>query len=275
MRVLKTYIDPEIYSNVTNKNMAYLLGFIWADGNIDRHMCTINFKTDDFNTIKNVFDCVGKWTYKNYYTKDDRCKKLNEMTLVRMYNTIFTRFLKDNDYDKKSYISANKILAKVPHNLKSYFFRGLIDGDGCWFYIKEKRNKSLSITSTYEQDWSYFQDILKELNIQKYIISKIIRKNINRKHSQLIIGRLEEIKIFGNYIYNNFEYENIGFNRKYQIYKEIITKFTKQNFSDELKNKFITLVRNGICNKDICIELSINKKSCEYLKYYLNKKKLI
>jgi len=44
--------------------------------------------------------------------------------------------LVDNDYKLKSYNSADKILSKIPNSLHHYFFRGLIDGDGCFYLNK-------------------------------------------------------------------------------------------------------------------------------------------
>lgn len=132
----------------------------------------------------------------------------------------------------------------------------------------------LQITSTYEQDWSYMVNLCEKLNI-KYNIERRIR-NTGNKHSDFRITRLEDIKIIGDYLYSSFENDNIGFPRKYNKYKEIITKFKKSKFSEKFKNDFLNLVIiEKKSNKEICTILNIKKETCEYLKWYFRKKKII
>lgn len=267
-RVLKTYIEPEKYLNINTKEMVYVLGFIWADGHVNitnnKGRIILNIVKEDFEYIKNVFDNVGIWSYKEIIPKNRKTQMC-----IRLYNLNFATFLYEHDYKNKSYVSADKILSKIPDDLKHYFFRGLVDGDGCWYYLKSKRVKLLQITSTYEQNWSYVENLLKSINV-KYKIIRLIRKTGN-KHSDLRITTLEDIKKIGNYLYNNYENENIGFDRKYDKYIEIITKFTKRNYSKEYLNNFYKLVEKGKRNKEICKILNIKKTICEYLKEKYNK----
>ncbi len=127
-------------------------------------------------------------------------------------------FLIEHNYDKKSYISADKILSKIPDDLKHYFFRGLIDGDGS-FYFKDY-TRQFAITSSYDQDWTYFERLCENLGI-KYNIKRIINfnkktKKENKSSVLRILGK--EIIKLGEYIYNG---DDFGLSRKINKYKQI------------------------------------------------------
>jgi hypothetical protein len=119
-------------------------------------------------------------------------------------------------------MSADKILSLIPYNLKSYFYLGVVDGDGCFYYKNNDKNvvRQFSISSTYEQDWSYVEDIFRLLNI-KYSIQRTLRKN--SKYSQIRITNKIDIYNFGNFIYENINIDNIGLDRKYNKFKLIVS----------------------------------------------------
>jgi hypothetical protein len=100
----------------------------------------------------------------------------------------------------------------------------LIDGDGC-FYINQKQyTYQFSVASSYKQDWSYLEDLLKNYDI-KYSICK--RQSINKKtgkmnsSSVLRITNKNDIKKFGEFIYKDYDSDQIGLNRKYKIFEQI------------------------------------------------------
>jgi len=124
------------------------------------------------------------------------------------------KFLIENDYDKKSFISPFKILSKIPDNLHQHFYRGYSDGDGC-FYINN-HNYQYIISGDFKQEWSLIETLFKKLNI-KYTIKYITNKKGNS--SLIRITNKNDVDVFGNYIYS--EYDNIGLKRKYIKFKEI------------------------------------------------------
>ena len=143
-------------------------------------------------------------------------------TNVITNNKRILNFLIEHDFDKKSYMSADKILSKIPDELKHYFFRGLIDGDGCFYYYKPENGSTLrqfALASSYEQDWSYFEKLCKEKNI-KYNIKRTIGKNSSS--SVIRITNKDGILKLGEYIYKDLHEDNIGLIRKYEKYKLII-----------------------------------------------------
>ena len=219
-REYSTYnVNPGLFLNIKTPEIAYLLGFIWADGYIRKNKNVNAIKLDigikDIDNIKKIFDVVGKWNYYNY-TRDGKHK----ISTITTNNRPIVEFLIENDYLVKSIKSPVKILKHIPEKLKHYFFRGWSDGDGCFFY--NKKAHCFSICSTYECDWSLFIKKTENLKIDsKY--KKIINKK-GQKNSQIIISKKESIVKFGNYIYKKFKQDNIGLMRKYEKFLLIKNK---------------------------------------------------
>lgn len=221
----KCNINPNLFLNITTKEIAYLLGLIWADGFLNPSKNGRNSNLgfvmvkEDIEIIKPMLDSIGKW---NYYERKQPVDTWKPSINVITNNKRILNFLIEHDYGIKSQASADKILSKIPDNLKHYFFRGLIDGDGCFYHYIPKKGSTLrqfALTSTYEQDWSYFEKLCESLDI-KY---KIKRTTNNKSSSSVIrITNKDGIKRLGNYIYTNFDSDNIGLIRKNLKYHEII-----------------------------------------------------
>lgn len=221
----KCNVNPDLFYNITSKEISYLLGLIWADGFLNpsksgyNHNLGFTMVKEDIDVIKPVLDSIGKW---NYYERKQPVETWKPSVNVITNNKRIMNYLVEHDYDKKSHVSADKILSKIPDDLKHYFFRGLIDGDGCfYYYIPEKGStlRQFALASTYEQDWSYFEELCKKLEI-KYTIKRI--KKIKASSSVIRITNKDGIKKLGDYIYQNFDIDKVGLLRKYHKYKLII-----------------------------------------------------
>lgn len=220
----KCNINPELFYTIKDKEIVYLLGLMWADGFIyqspNKHVSNLGFTMvkEDIDTIKSTIDYIGAW---NYYERKQPNPNWKPSVNVITNNKRIFDFLVEHDYDKKSYISADKILTKIPSILKHYFFLGLIDGDGCFYHYVPNHGSTLrqfALASTYEQDWSYFEGLCDELGITY----KIIRTKGKKSSSSCVrITNKDGINKLGDYIYQNFIGDNIGLNRKYQKYKLI------------------------------------------------------
>ncbi len=221
----KCNINPEIFYDIKDKEVSYLLGLMWADGFLNpssngyNHNLGFTMVKEDLEIIKPYIDIIGKW---NYYERKQTNPNWKPSINVITNNKRIFNFLVENDYDKKSHVSADKILSKIPNNLKHYFFLGLIDGDGCFYHYVPKIGSTLrqfALASTYEQDWSYFEDLCNGLDI-KY---KIKRNNSKKSSSSYLrITNKDGIKKLGDYIYQTFNEDNMGLNRKYEKFKTII-----------------------------------------------------
>jgi len=212
-------VNPTQFIDVSTPEAAYILGILWADGyifirqkgNRSINEVRLTIVQDDFENIRNVFMRTGKWATPTFQ-QEGRKRKVHCVTS----NKHLAQYLSANDYQSKTYTSASKILSHIPDHLKHYWFRGLIDGDGCFTFGRSYR---FSICSAYEQDWEYVETLLKYMNI-KYSIYRTT-SHLGHKHSTINIVNRAGIKKLGDYIYNGYESDHIGFIRKYQKYAQL------------------------------------------------------
>lgn len=172
-------LNPEQFLNITSPEVAYILGLLWADGYIYKknYFNTINIecKKEDLEYVKDVFMKIGKWNI--YYRK--RINRAEQMTF-HTNNVYICDFLIRNDYGSKSFLSADKILSNIPNDIKHYWFRGIVDGDGCFYINEDKKIYQFSLSGPYEQDWTYFENLCRQLKI-KYTIARREQKQKDRK----------------------------------------------------------------------------------------------
>lgn len=234
----KYKFDFTNFIDVTTKEVAYTLGFMWGDGYIKR--CGIskenlvsvchNLKSD-IDEILYIFEKTGNWNKRNR-------KRINrkEQTIVSTNNRPFCDYLISKDFNKKSYVSPEKIMDTIPDEYIHYFYLGLSDADGC-FYINDKNyTYQFSITSTIGQDWSYMINLCNNLKI-KYNIHCVEKENKNgiiNKYSQFRITNTNDIIIFGNFIYKDYSINNIGLYRKYLKFKEICEERIHKKFDERI-----------------------------------------
>ena len=221
MAAKTSFLDLNDFINITNKEISYFLGFFWSDGYIDKNSICIEIKDTDGEEIFKILNSFGKWNTSTRIRNE-------KYKLIRIYasNIDIVKYLKENDFDKKSFVSPTKILSNIPDELKKYFYRGLIDGDGC-FSSKLKNTKKnridnrsyFSLTERIDYEWSGIFKIFDSLDI-KYKFTQ--KERIRGNSSYIVISSKEEIFKLGNYIYS--DYDNIGLTRKYLKYKEIVDR---------------------------------------------------
>ncbi|HSE99939.1 MAG TPA: LAGLIDADG family homing endonuclease [Nitrososphaeraceae archaeon] len=199
-------VNVEQFLDIQTPEAAYFLGFLWADGYIVRQEVRLSILTVDMDIIKPTLDKIGKWNYNERVR--DGGKPI--CTAVTNNKKLFD-FLVDNDFKIKSGASADKILGKIPLHLKHYFFRGLVDGDGCI------DKNGISISSCYNQDWNYVSNLNDSLDINSYIYRKIQKSG---KYSVIEINCINGL-VFCEYIYKNRDVDNIGLYRKFLKYLEL------------------------------------------------------
>lgn len=186
------------------------MGILWADGHLSETSVVLEIDKVDLDEIKSVFFKLGEWGYSSRIRKG----RIKEVASIICCNKEILNVFDSYQYKNKSLVYPI-VLKGIPDELKKYFFRGLIDGDGN-FYISKTQNQ-FSLAGSYEQDWSYFEDLLKMMQI-KYAIKKtiVIKNGKTYKSSVVRVTKRKDIIKLGEYIYNGFEEEKIGFDRKYK-----------------------------------------------------------
>jgi hypothetical protein len=220
----KYKVNPLPFIHPATPNVAYLLGFIYSDGNVyyrnekGNRISHISMRcaANDILAIKDIIDSTGKWSY-DFYKKENIKNATKDVIRAHTSNRILAEHLKKFDYCIKSGANADKILSIIPDHLQHYFFLGIIDGDGCWHYSRNlnKRNcyqkhRIFSISSTIDQDWSYIEKLLNKLNISYRIIRRVVKLGGT---STITVSRKADINKLHNYLYpKGFEF---GLKRKF------------------------------------------------------------
>jgi hypothetical protein len=210
---------PFIESNCMTPLHAYLLGFIWADGNLSKNGYTTSacFVETDSEDLLPIFQKTGKWSiYKN---KPKTKREGKPHYALNTSNKPLLEYLASKGYYAKSTQSANQILDVIPQNLHRYWWLGCIDGDGC-FHIS-KKGQEISIHSSYTQDWKYFEDMAKTNHID-FLTERRILKKTGAKSSCMRIVKKQSCTNFIRFLYPN-GYE-MGLKRKYEKAKEMLER---------------------------------------------------
>lgn len=232
LRLKRNHIT-KIEVNLDNKYFCYILGIIWADGSICKktNKVSISLVEEDMLVIKYIFDKVGIWN-TSYHNNTKRNYK-NQLSL-NISDTAFKKFLSENDFLDKSSISPDKIIKKIPISNLKYFIRGIVDGDGCFYFNKKKYCRQLTISSSIEQDWSYLFKISEYMDIKCSSYKRISKKS---SYSIFRITNKDIIK-FGNYIYEDF----FGLVRKYNKFKLIKNSYIDNPYSNrKVRSKKVTI----------------------------------
>ena len=195
--------------------MAYVLGFITADGNLQQNKkgYHLHIACDDNDVIEKIRTCLSSQTP---IRKKNRFNGKISYSLRFSDKTIFYDLISLGVTPRKS------LTIKPPLIPKEYFWdyiRGFFDGDGC-VYINKRPYPSRLNTFFYSGSINLmeflYENIGKHLEGYKGSILKIKRKNAYRlhfghKHSKVIFQKM----------YNN---ATIFMSRKYNIYLQEIYK---------------------------------------------------
>lgn len=232
-------VNEKLFIENPNEITAYLLGFIWADGHLRveksktghiNYRIVIGINEEDGKYIKNLLDTTGKWAHNTQKRKIGK-----NIATFTCSNNILGKYLYDNDYESKSRGSADKILSKIPDNLKSYWFLGFLDGDGCIYtpfnHTTTKNNPKAKIdfSGPFDQDWTFMKKLSDNLNISySYRQGRKTSKynKISSFSTFCYNGRINCLK-FGYYLYFNYNLNKIGFYRKFKKFLIIVEDIKK------------------------------------------------
>ena len=183
-------LDEHYFDNIDSVEKAYMLGFIAADGNINKpkninssYRLTIEILEKDreildrFNIGNNILHCEKKSSVYMCIYSNNICKNLNNYGIT----------------ERKSLTL--KFYNGLSNDLISHYIRGYFDGDGCIYVSKNKYNRVI-IAGTFE----FLNEIANNINVPVHINS------INNIF-ELRISEQEHVKLFYDYLYK----DNDGF----------------------------------------------------------------
>lgn len=218
-----------------DKNFVYYMGFLWSDGFVERNRIGIEILREDASVI---IDDISNIEFLKICTMSRHRKgRRPQMTIyfcnTKIYDSYFSKY-----FINKSIDSPIPLLEVIPNNLKRYFYLGLIDGDGCFYFNEKNKIRQFCVTSSIDQDWSHMVSLFDSIDIKQYEIRKVENKKGN-KSSFIRIKKYSEIEKLYNYLYP-IGYE-LGLKRKFDKCK-IIIDYGVSNNSNKSKLSIIDLI---------------------------------
>lgn len=201
------------------KELAYFLGYFWADGYIYRNKnLVLEITKNDADDIEHIFMNVASFKRYNRHRKGRQTQSTFHYVDCDKRNVALLNSL--GKYPK-SIESHEKIFNYIPECYINYFIRGLFDGDGCLYVSKDDakhHSTQISISGRYDQDWTYITDYIK----QKYDLDFKERLSVNNNYKSSCIRATNREKIisFLKKIYN--ENDGIYLSRKYDKINKLI-----------------------------------------------------
>jgi hypothetical protein len=252
--------------NLNNPKIVYLLGLIWADGNISTTV-SISMISEDLDQILESLD-ICDLLIGCSIRKHQQRENWKPQTALLFGNKNILNFLKENGYTVGRF-GEPKILELIPKELHHYWFRGLMDGDGSYM-INKNKDYAISLTGHSNSTYFYIQNLCQELNIKPHISCR--ENKSGSRFSRVTILKLEDIKKFINFIYPN-NINELGLDRKFNKCLELLNITLKKDEPEAIEN------RKGNCyyNKSrdswrVCI--FINKKK-KYIGAYKTQKEAL
>lgn len=190
--VKTTGLIKNYFEIIDNANKAYLLGFLKADGYIDktRMRCVLSVQEKDKEILEKFCDLIKISRNKINKYEDLRSKSRQNSVILSIYDKDFVTHLLD--------LKNNSILEKVPEDYCYDFIRGYFDGNGTIAYRnKEKLYFSVAVSGSPNDD-----------SMMKYILHRIqgFTNIYNDKRSNLPFIKTDNknvIKLFRDLVYKN------------------------------------------------------------------------
>ena len=193
---------------IDSKELAYMLGFIIADADINNEVVEISVKLSDYE-LSNLFSTIlgSRARADNTFIKENR--RFPRVRIVRKIKGI-NKFIGGS---KKK----DRNVPIISRSLEVYMIRGIFDADGCitWGFRKDRNRlwHKVSFTSSLGILTSV-QNVLYKIGI-----STIVRPKANEDCFVLEFANREDIIKFYNYLYADTSF--IPLKRKYDNYNAL------------------------------------------------------
>ena len=241
----KYYYDKEYFNIIDSEEKAYWLGFIYADGYVEKYSLGIELAYKDINHLKKFNKsingnlevktrerngCFNGKKYNNANTTQKMCRiRVHCYEMVKDLN-------KYGVVPNKTYLNLS-----IPNIDEKYiipFIRGYFDGDGAVVNEKYKTRLGANITSANINILNQFRTYLYD---NYNICSNITTENKDSKEfSTVDIYKLQINGMSNSYRFLNLLYSNanIYLDRKYNTFKTLTEKY---NIIERIKNQNLPL----------------------------------
>ena len=187
------------FSIIDTEEKAYWLGFIYADGNVNKakNTLTINLQARDKGHLVKLNKCLeGNYSVK--VTKDIRGDKTYWNARLSVYSTKLIKDLINNGVvpNKTSVMT----FPTIPNDLLHHFIRGYFDGDGTVCERKHKKGQS-DLSCSFVCGSQAFLESIRHILFSNNINSYIVHDKGNKVY--LSLAGLQNPDNFLKYIYRD------------------------------------------------------------------------
>lgn len=212
---VKYFVNHHYFDEIDNRDKAYWLGFMYADGYIIKNgnqKCVgVTLATKDRDHLEKMKSALDSThPIHDYESKDGNLYSKLLITSDRLFDSLE----KLGCTERKTDILKFPLHYFVPKVYQQDFIRGYFDGDGSFSKNspKAKLPYSIKICGTHE----LIEGIISASGIERYHISKRHKNDSN--NFTLEVCEANEVMKFANYMYRWTRY---AMTRKYERYQEL------------------------------------------------------
>lgn len=221
--------------NLQNEFHCYMLGYFWADcyfgkDSKNKYRITFEILDSDFTNVKEILHTMG---FRKCFARK-RKNSSNPQSGVKAYGLNKLLFFKESGYDNK--INGCPLYFKLDNEMKKYFIKGFIDGDGT---ICLSKNNSFRVLcyGDFNQNWDFIEDFCNQNSIPFSIYRK--ERKANHPSHKEKVHRTSAIEIRtkeGKQKFCELINLDIGLSRKRQIFLDYKLLKPKQIGTAHKKN---------------------------------------
>lgn len=220
-------LNPHYFSNPNRPDVAYFLGFLWADGCNKTYQNEVQLIVNarDEDIVLKLRAALGSTHPIRYYDAKMPSGKIGHYCDLNITNEVLSNELEGLGMVRAKTYAESLVLPKgINDEMTRHFLRGLIDGDG-WFTIAKRGALDFNLGVAGHED---LLAILSDYIAQKVGVSSTIREvclwNPDRcKTRRLDIGGNRNALKFLQWLYEDSG--GIRLDRKYAIYRNIVARY--------------------------------------------------
>jgi len=217
----KYFYQFDYFRNIDTPEKAYWLGFICADGSVNKDEVSIKLQASDIGHLKKINKALrGNVKPTEFERQCNLNDKWYKGCQIRFHSREMIEDLNNNGVHQNKSLTIE--YPNVKAELNSHFVRGYFDGNGC---ITKTSHKSKNFKHHYVRcDFTCgsikfvekLREVLNLSDIKSYICQE--KNNTYR----LRIGGMQNVDKFFNYIYKDAKiYLDRKYNKKIHLYESL------------------------------------------------------
>ena len=254
-------IDDSYFEKINNHKKAYILGFLYADGSIDKNGFSFGIHKRDVKILEFI-----KKELKTDYSIKTNCDPYIRFQIVSA--KITKNLISLGIVRKKTYKS--KKLPKISNSeLFNSMLCGFFDGDGS-IYSSKYKNRREEFGCCFSGNIWVLTQIKKHLNVNGISTGKIRYRHPTNYSCMLEIRGTYNIKKLFQLLYNNNDFM---LSRKHNKFIEFSnnSKLLRQRISDEKINEIKIYYTSGLKQFEISEKMGIPKSTVRSIVQRLRK----